>query len=190
MTEQQLASNISQDPSQQAGNLLPSKEIDLFDTEVTTLLHQNGELFRRKIQSIAGVREPVTEEIIETIVNGILESKNTAHPGVDKIITGSRGEEFVLSKEKFDSLYSTDEDGTVTPRERLVLAMKNPYSRPIRIEAPWSTPDNYQTQDGTSEAMLTFGLDEAGELTSDRYIIGDLEMLLANYEPVITSEEK
>ncbi len=81
-------------------------------------------------------------------------------------------------------MYTVDEDGSVTPRERRVLAMQNPYGTPVRIEAPWSTPENPQTQDGTPEAMLTFGLDDAGELTDDRYIIGDREMLLANYEPV------
>jgi len=175
----------SQDPSLVSGNISGFREVDLHSPEVLETLKENGELFRRKIEPIKGVREPDALEQVDTIVNGIVESSKTAKPGEDKIITGSRGEEFVLSNKNFDNLYTTDDSGSITPRERLVMAMKNPYGEAIRIEAPWSTPEEPQFQDGTSEAMITFSLDYAGELTNDRYIIGDREMLLANYEPVV-----
>lgn len=173
----------SQDPSLKVGNIPQFKEIDLNSEAIVELLSQKGELFRRKIEPVKGVREPETEERVDTIVNGIVESSNVVRPGQDKIITGSRGEEFVFTRAKYESMYITEEDGTVTPRERFVVAMQNPYNQPIRIEAPWSAPENPQTQDGTAEAMLTFGLDDDGNLTSDRYIIGDIDMLLANYDP-------
>lgn len=178
----------SQDPSLLAGNKDTFREVDLRSPEVLEMLKERGELMRRRIEPIKGVREPESEEQVDTIVNGIVESSKVARPGEDKIITGSKGEEFVLSNEKYTDLYTTDENGTVTPRERRVMAMQNPYGEPIRIEAPWSTPEDPQTQDGTAEAILTFGLDEAGHLTADRYIIGDHEMLLNNYEPVVVPQ--
>ena len=180
---EKIKTSHSQDPSLLIGNTADVHDIDLHDPELVKTLTEQGELFRRKIEPIKGVREPVQEEVVETIVNGIVESTQVAKPGESMIITGARGEEFVFTKSKYESLYIVSEDGNVTPRERFVLAMKNPFGAPIRIEAPWSTPDNPQYQDGTTEAMLTFGLDDLGELTEDRYIIGDRDLLLANYEP-------
>jgi hypothetical protein len=180
--------SVSQDPSLTVGNQVDFQEIDLHSPEVIEMLKEHGELFRRKIEAIKGVREPDMAEQVDTVVNGIVESSQVAEPGKHKIITGSRGEQFVFTNEKYDSLYSVDEQGNVTPRERRVLAMQNPYGGPVRIEAPWSTPENPQTQDGTEEAMLTFGLDDTGELTDDRYLIGDREMLLNNYEPVVVAQ--
>lgn len=176
--------HTSQDPSLIAANQADLKDVDLHSPEVVELLKKRGELFRRKIETIQGVREPETAEQVDTIVNGIVEASQIAEPGKHRIITGSRGEQYVFTNEKYDSLYTVSEDGSVIPRERRVLALQNPFGRPIRIEAPWSTPDNPQTQDGTTEAMIAFGLDDLGELTDDRYLIGDREMLLANYEPV------
>jgi len=183
-----MAKETKKDPSLAKGNQQTFKEVDLRADEVVALLAEKGELFRRKIEPIRGVRDPETDEEVQTIVNGIVESTQTAKPGEHKIITGSKGEEFVFTVGKYADLYVDDSQGNVTPRERRILAMQNPYGTNVRIEAPWSTPEDPQFQDGTAEAMFTFGLDEAGELTSDRYLIGDREMLLNNYEPLAPPE--
>lgn len=169
-------------------SLEPRRKIDLFKTEILMLLKNEGELFRRRTEPIISMREPATLERVYTIVNGNIESSNIARPGEDIIITGSRGEEFVFTNKKFLDMYIEDNDGNIVPRERLVLAVQNPYGVPIRIEAPWSTPKNIQTQDGTEDAMLVFALDSDGQLNDDRYIIGDKSMLLANYEPIQKSD--
>lgn len=178
-----MSETPSQDPSIAAGNTVEARFIDMHDPSLVETLKAQGELFLRKVEPIKGFRDPEEEEEVQTIVNGIVESINVARPGENKIITGSRGEEFVFSTAKFESMYYQDEDGNTVPYKRYVLAMKNPFDQPISADAPWSTPDNPQTINGTTEAMLTFGLDAAGELTDDRYFIGDRDMLLANYDP-------
>jgi hypothetical protein len=178
-----------QDPTLHIGDKPTFRNIDLHSPEILEQLTAKGELFRRKIEPVRGVREPSEEETIETVVNGIVESTQVAKPGEHKIITGSRGEEFVFSNAKYNSLYTLDEADNVIPRERFIVAMQNPYKESIRTEAPWSTPEDPKFTDGTSEAMLAFSLNDKGELTDDRYIIGDREMLLANYDPFVRDKE-
>jgi len=144
----------------------------------------SGRLYKRKIEPIKHAQKLEAEELVETrLPDGTQESSKLGKPG-DWKITGSKGEQFVFSQAKFDSLYEADGQGGYVARERKILALKNPFNKPIRILAPWSTHEEPATQDGSENCMLVVSLDENGELTSDRYIIGDEEMLLSNYEPV------
>jgi hypothetical protein len=69
-----------------------------------------------------------------------------------------------------------------------VIALKNPYQEGVRIAAPWGTPETPAYQEGSAKCFLVISLDEAGNFTNDRYLIGDAELLRANYKPVFNPE--
>lgn len=155
------------------------KEIDLFSKELETRFKDEGQIYRRKIEPIRGAQQVTEVTKVETrLPDGTLESTQDAKIG-DWIITGSKGERFVFTDKKFQSLYNPDGAGQWIPKERKIVAIPNPFGQPVRITAPWGG-----TQDGSERAMLVAELGPDSNMTKDRYIIGDQEMLLNNYDPL------
>jgi hypothetical protein len=169
---------MTKTPEYDPSILGPVHEIDLFSPEIVAILKEQGALYKRKLEPIRGVRDPEQIEHVVTMVERKVETISIAEPGSHKIIMGAYGEEYVLTTDRFNELYD------VVPRERQILALKNPYERPIKIQAPWSTPEKPAYQEGGPEAFMAFALDDKGNLTDDRYIIGGLDPLNANYEPL------
>lgn len=158
--------------------------VDTFGAELVDKWKSEGKLYRRKIEPIVDAEKVTEAKVVETkLPDGTVESSQKAKAG-DWIITGSKGEKFVFTQAKVDSLYTVGEDGKFMPRERKILALKNPSGKPIKINAPWGTPEKPDYQSGTEDCMLVVSLDDNGEMTNDRYIIGNEEMLLNNYEPI------
>lgn len=74
------------------------------------------------------------EEEIVTVINKKVETKNIAKPG-DYILTGSLGEQYVISPNKFESKYSIVENKAKTkPVEIKAKIYKGP---PISFQASW-----------------------------------------------------
>ena len=156
--------------------------IDLFSKLIEEQLLA-GTVYKRKIEPIKGAQQVSEQIMIETrLPDGTLESTQNANPG-DWIITGSKGEKFVFSDTKFQSMYNLDGQGGWIPKERKIVAIPNPVGTPIRISAPWGTPEKPAFQDGSEKAILAAEIGIDGQITKDRYIIGDQEMLLNNYSP-------
>jgi hypothetical protein len=147
------------------------------------LLMTQGKIYKRKIKPIRGAEQVIRETRVETkLPDGTSESVQDAKTG-DWIITGSKGERFVFTDKKFKDLYESNPQGEWVPRKRTIIALHNPFGENVRISAPWGTPENPAYQDGSSKAMLISEISPDGNLTTDRYIIGDEEMLLNNYIP-------
>lgn len=159
------------------------KMVDLFSSEMETKIKNEGQIYQRKIEAIRGAKQVTESQTVEThLPDGTLESSVEAKPG-EWIITGAKGEKFVCSAKKFDGLYESDDKGGYIPREHKVVALRNPFGEAVKIAAPWGTPENPAYQEGSEKCYLVISLDESGVFTSDRYIIGDEELLLSNYIP-------
>lgn len=156
--------------------------IDLFSQELENKLKTEGKIYRRKKEPIQGARQVTEATVVETrLPDGTIESTRDAKPG-DWVITGSKGERFVLTDKKFHSLYESDDNGAWIPREWRIIAIPNPFGESVRISAPWGTPEKPAYQDGSEKAMFVAKLSSDGTMTENRYIIGDYEMLLNNYD--------
>lgn len=158
--------------------------LDLRSGEMEKKFKSQGTIYKRKIEPIRKAEQVTEPQTIETLLpDGTLESSVVAQIG-DWVITGTQGERFVFNQAKFDERYSSDGNGCYVPKERRVVAIVNHYQGPVKIVAPWSTPQIPAHQMGSGDCFLVVTLDENGELTDDRYIIGSKELLLNNYEPV------
>ena len=164
-----------EDPSQ------PSPEqklhlIDIFSPEIEGLFRGDGVLYKRKREPLRRARQATKPIIIEThLPSGLVETTLEAKKG-DWIITGSVGEEFVVLEDTFDTLYESLDDGTYLPREKTILALKNPSGASIEIRTSWGT------QIGDKGCLLVVTLNDGNTFTSDRYLIGSEELLRNNYE--------
>ena len=116
-----------------------------------------------------------------------VETVNTANPG-DAIVTGKKGERYVVSAEDFNKLYEplTDENGVITdgrylPRN-VVKCMKNPTGQEIIIDAPWGGE-----QTGGADCMIV-----ESQINGDRYLIerGAFEMTYKKNNPTAESNDK
>ncbi|KKU50916.1 MAG: hypothetical protein A3A28_01580 [Candidatus Sungbacteria bacterium RIFCSPLOWO2_01_FULL_47_32] len=156
--------------------------VDLFSPEMESRLRAEGKMYSRKIEPIRGAEHVTKPTIVETrLPDGTVESIEEAKAG-DWIITGSKGERFVFTDKKFHDLYIADTLGGWIPRNRRVVALHNPFRKAVKIQAPWGTPEKLAYQEGSEKAIFVAEVAPDGTLTKDRYIIGDNEMLLNNYE--------
>ena len=156
--------------------------VDLFSDELEAKMKELGRVYRRKIEPICGAEQVVEPIKVETrLPDGTLETTQEATKG-DWIITGTKGEKFVFTDKKFHDLYDSNGKGAWMPKERKIIAMANPFNEAVRIMAPWGTSEKPAYQDGGDKCMLVVGLTPDGTPTKDRYIIGDEQMLLNNYE--------
>lgn len=133
-----------------------------------------------------------TAQEIETIIteeDGTerVETVNTANPG-DAIVTGKKGERYVVSAEDFGKLYEplADKDGVTSdgrylPRN-VVKCMENPTGQEIIIDAPWGGE-----QTGGADCMIV-----ESQINGDRYIVerGAFEMTYEKNGPTAESNDK
>jgi hypothetical protein len=159
------------------------RKISLFTPEAEEIFKNNGEIFRRKVGEPLLHVEQVTEtRVVKTILkDGTEETAKTAHPG-DWIIKGSEDELMVVDKEKFAKDFELHSNGRYYSKEKLITAVRNPFKEPIKVTAPWSTFDEYILEKGSEECFMIIALDENGKYTNNRYLIGNVNLLLANYE--------
>jgi len=116
-----------------------------------------------------------------------VETVNTANPG-DAIVTGKKGERYVVSADDFRKLYEplTDENGMITDGRYLpknvVKCMKNPTGQEIIIDAPWGGE-----QTGGGGCMIV-----ESQINGDRYLIerGAFEMTYKRNDPTTESNDK
>lgn len=108
-----------------------------------------------------------------------VETTNTAQPG-DAIITGPKGEQYVLTPEEFGAMYEplVDENGETIEGQFLpknvVKRIKNPTGQEIVIDAPWGGDQN-----GEADCWLV-----ESQINGDRYII-EASAFEATYKPTV-----
>lgn len=158
-----------------------SKIVNLFDLEIVRKIQEEGFIYLRKIEPIVGAQQVTENQIVKTqLPDETIEAITEAESG-DWVITGSKGEKFVLTNEKFGDRYYKKTEGVYIPKEQKIIALRNPFNEPIKIIAPWSTSEKQEYEYGSEKAIMVISLDEHGQYTNDRYLIGDEEMLLSNY---------
>ena len=116
-----------------------------------------------------------------------VETVNTANPG-DAIVTGKKGERYVVSADDFRKLYEplTDENGMITDGrylpKNIVKCIKNPTGQEIIIDAPWGGK-----QTGGADCMIV-----ESQINGDRYLIeiGAFEMTYEKNNPTAESNDK
>ena len=116
-----------------------------------------------------------------------VEAINTANPG-DAIITGNKGERYVVGAEDFNKLYEplTDENGVITDGKYLpknvVKCMNNPTGQEIIIDAPWGGE-----QTGGADCMIV-----ESQVNGDKYLTerGAFEMTYEKNNPIAESNDK
>lgn len=155
--------------------------LDLFSKDFEPLLKVKGRVYVRKIEPIMNVRRVEVEEVIRTVMSdGTLESTRNASPG-DWVILGPQREQYVVSDEKLNDLYTQQTDGGILPKERKIIALKNPVGTKIKIKAPWGSEVEPAFQEGGGQCFIVVNLDTNDNWTKDRYIIGNESLLLSNY---------
>jgi phosphoglycolate phosphatase len=157
--------------------------VDLFDPGLEERIKNTGSVYDRLIKPLKKA-EPAKERTeVKTDLKGrFVETQAEAEPD-DWIVTGPEGEKFVLSHKKFHDRYRSDGKGGYLPKERRIVALKNPFKKTIRIAAPWGSAGKPAYEFGDENCFLAVSLDKNGEFTRDRYLIGDGEILLSNYRP-------
>ena len=95
----------------------------------------NGAVYN-KIVVEKTARPAVAGEVIDTIINGEVETSNTANEG-DMIITGLAGEEYIISGNKFHKLYVLVSGNTYQTKPDSVQAVE--VSDSFSFLAPWGS---------------------------------------------------
>jgi hypothetical protein len=194
MTQNYEHTNGSENPDVAAWAEL-GKESGPVHLDLSTLDFSNIRETYSKVQDPSKAVEvefsDTTQEIKTTIkeedVTGRVETVNTANPG-DAIVTGKKGERYVVSAEDFGKLYEplTDENGVITDGRYLpknvVKCMKNPTGQEIIIDAPWGGD-----QTGGADCMIV-----ESQINGDRYLIeiGAFEMTYEKNNPTAESNDK
>jgi len=75
------------------------------------------------------------DQEIVTIIDGIEETRNTAHAG-DRIITGPQGERYVIEEEKFEKLYEQNPESPEEFRSKGDVQAIH-LTEDVSFEAPW-----------------------------------------------------
>ena len=194
MTQNYEHTNGSENPDVAAWAEL-GKENEPVHLDLSTLDFSNIQETYSKVQDPSKAVEvefSETAQEIKTIIteeDGTerVETVNTANPG-DAIVTGKKGERYVVSAEDFGKLYEplTDENGVITDGRYLpknvVKCMKNPTGQEIIIDAPWGGE-----QTGGADCMIV-----ESQVNGDRYLIeiGAFEMTYKKNNPTAESNDK
>lgn len=194
MTQNYEHTSGSENPDTAAWAKL-DKENGPVHLDVSTLDFSNIQETYSKIQDSSKAVEVEfsdTTQEIKTIIteeDGTerVETTNTANPG-DTIITGKKGERYVVSADDFRKLYEplTDENGMITDGRYLpknvVKCIKNPTGQEIIIDAPWGGE-----QTGGADCMIV-----ESQINGDRYLIerGAFEMTYEKNNPTAESRNK
>ena len=194
MTQNYEHTNGSESPTAIAWSEF-GKESGPVHLDVSTLDFSNIQETYSKIQDPSKAVEVEfsdTTQEIKTIIteeDGTerVEAINTANPG-DAIITGKKGERYVVGAEDFNKLYEplTDENGVITDGrylpKNIVKCMKNPTGQEIIIDAPWGGK-----QTGGADCMIV-----ESQIDGDRYLIeiGAFEMTYEKDNSTTESNDK
>jgi hypothetical protein len=88
----------------------------------------NKKLFQKVARVATG------EELVVTMIDGVEETRNVAQSG-DYVLTGPKGEQYVLGKAKFEKLYRHIEGNVYETLPDAVQAVE--VTQPLNFEAPW-----------------------------------------------------
>jgi hypothetical protein len=105
------------------------REASSFDFSNAPTYRKTSTLDKSQVETAA------TKQEVVTVINGKEETRNTAEPG-DKIITGVKGERYVIGQAKFGSLYEEDPSNPARYiSKNVILAL--PLSENTELTAPW-----------------------------------------------------
>ena len=100
-----------------------------FDFSRAPLYRKTATLATSQVETATATQD------VATTINGNEETRNTAEAG-DKIITGARGERYVLKQAKFGGLYEEDPyDASTYISTNVIRAMQ--LAEPTELTAPW-----------------------------------------------------
>ncbi len=106
------------------------------------------------------------EAVITILKVGTEETPNVAEEG-DMVLTNPLGEQYIVPKNKFSQKYEETNESGVYKAKGLIRAIRNPFSKPIKIQAEWG-----ETQQGTEDCWVVDTSDENGVVEGEPYIIG------------------
>lgn len=123
----------------------------------------------RKNAVVTARRAERPEPLATVLADGTVETERIV-PAGEWIITNPGGEQYAIEDEKFGKKYTPDgPDGTYRAAGE-IRAFQSPFPGPITIIAPWG-----EEQHGNAGRYLAAGIDDNGEPTEDRSIIGEQE---------------
>lgn len=105
------------------------RDIRAFDFSQAPVYRKTATLLKSNVEIVTGTQE------IYTVINGRLETKNTAQTG-DRIITGVKGERYILNAENFAATYEEDlADPSRYLSKNFIYALQPEDN--IELIAPW-----------------------------------------------------
>lgn len=144
-------------------------EIDRHSPELAAALN-SGQIYR-KTAEIKAERAEVETPVVTVLADGSTETTNHAQAG-DYIVTGAGGERYVVKAPTFAQRYAP-KPGAAGIYVALghIVAVENPYGRPIVIMASWG-----EKQHGRTDCMIADIYDPAtGRREGQPYIIARAE---------------
>ncbi len=138
--------------------MIKGKDADidkLSSSAILEAVQRHGKLYRKmaEVQAHRADQETAVETVL---ANGISETKNIAAPG-DYVVTGPGGERYVVKHETFKTRYARKPGKKdVYVARGQVVALKNPFGRPICVMAEWG-----EMQHGSENCMIAAIFDPA-----------------------------
>lgn len=128
----------------------------------------------RRYKKVAEVRveRALRPRPVKTVLsNGRMETTNRAEKG-DYIVTADTGERWVVKPDAFSRRYAPKPGAkNIYVSQGEVIAVPNPFGRPIEIVAPWG-----EKQAGDADCMVADEFDQAtGERAGQPYLIARAE---------------
>jgi hypothetical protein len=146
------------------------------DQAISDALDRDGKVYRKSGDYRAEKADVATR--VETVLNGKVETTNTAYPG-DYIVTGAVGERYVVKPDVFASRYEpkTGQPGVYRALGH-VKAIPNPFGRPLHVLAHWG-----EVQHGDTDCVIVDIYDPAtGKRFGHPYLISRA-VFDATYKP-------
>ncbi len=145
-------------------------EVDGSAPELAAALDEHGKRYLKTGQVIA-IRAEQETPVTTVLANGTKETENVAAPG-DYIVTGPGGERWVVKPETFETRYAPKPgEKTVYLARGEVIAVENPFGRPISLMAPWG-----ERQHGAADCMIADVVNPATQRRAgEPYIISRAE---------------
>ncbi len=141
-------------------------EVDPHAPEIAHANNRNGKIYRKVTEVQASSADVVT--LVETVLaDGDTETKNVAKPG-DFIVTAPGGERYVVKPDTFRARYTRKSGNKeVYVARGHIVAISNPFGRPISIKAPWG-----EMQYGSADCVIADIFDPTTKkMAGEPYII-------------------
>jgi hypothetical protein len=153
-------------------------EVERNAPAIECALDKAGKRYRKvaKVRARRALRKTTVNTLL---ADGTRETSNVAEPG-DYIVTAASGERYVVKQETFEARYLLKPGRkTVYVARGQVIAVENPFRRPVSIMASWG-----ERQHGAADCMIADVFDSAsGRRAGEPYIIGRAEFE-QTYRPV------